>query len=186
MYVNERLRRHMESKSPGGVLIFCLESVNRSDPILRKIKTWIDEANAECMPRKQAEVDSYTSKVCGRCGASDNLQTCRRCGLVRYCGRECQVADWKEHKKTCQPCKETKFFSYGDESFTLLPGGNHKGPAKVVQADQDAIMAKWGGDYTRSELAAIFMKSGANGYSSAETRAFVEEAASSGAKVELM
>ena len=26
-----------------------------------------------------------------------------RCHYARYCNRECQVADWKEHKKTCEP-----------------------------------------------------------------------------------
>ena len=185
MYVNERIDRHLASKFTDGVFVFCVESVNRSDPILRKIKVWIDEANAKCMPRKQTEVDSYVSKVCGRCGASDNLKTCRRCGLMRYCGRECQVADWKEHKNTCQPCNDTKFFSTGDEINMLLPEGKHKGPAKVVQADQDAILAaKWGIDYSRSEVDAIFKSMGEHGYSSAEARAFIEEAASNGAKVE--
>jgi len=189
VYVNKRIEQRVMTNASGlnaGVLIFCLEEVNRSDPILRDIQTWIDEANAKDMPRKKAEVASYVSKVCGRCGASDNLKTCDRCGLMRYCGRECQVADWKQHKKTCRSCKDTHFISCGGTSNMIIPDGQHKSGAKVVQADQDAILAaEWGGDYSRSEVAAIFKHMGDHGYSSAETRAFIENGASNGSKVGL-
>ncbi|KAH8726913.1 hypothetical protein GQ44DRAFT_738659 [Phaeosphaeriaceae sp. PMI808] len=30
-----------------------------------------------------------------------NLQVCARCKTTRYCGRDCQTADWKTHKKEC-------------------------------------------------------------------------------------
>lgn len=30
-----------------------------------------------------------------------NLQVCSRCKNVQYCSRECQVSDWKSHKKLC-------------------------------------------------------------------------------------
>jgi hypothetical protein len=189
MYVSERIERHMKASAhwSSDVVIFCLESVRLSDPILFKIKTWIDEANAVCMPRKTAEAATYVMKVCGRCGASDNLKTCDRCGLMRYCGRECQVADWKQHKKTCRPCAETFYFSAGpsgkETSHVLLPHGQHKGPAKVVPADQAAILAKYSSDYTSDEVANIFKNMCENGYSSKEARAFIEESASNGAKV---
>jgi len=32
------------------------------------------------------------------------MSKCARCKLAMYCSRECQVADWKRHKKQCQPC----------------------------------------------------------------------------------
>lgn len=34
------------------------------------------------------------------------LKRCSRCGITCYCSRECQKADWKEHKKGCAS-KET-------------------------------------------------------------------------------
>jgi hypothetical protein len=39
-------------------------------------------------------------KLCGNCKepAKSKCQFCP----VKYCSRECQVADWKKHKKTCQ------------------------------------------------------------------------------------
>ena len=41
------------------------------------------------------------NKPCGHCGKPEGKQRCSRCKVVYYCGRECQQADWKEHKKTC-------------------------------------------------------------------------------------
>ncbi|KAI0321555.1 hypothetical protein OF83DRAFT_1098558 [Amylostereum chailletii] len=36
-----------------------------------------------------------------------SLHVCRGCGEVRYCGRECQIKDWKEdgHKWKCKRLK---------------------------------------------------------------------------------
>ncbi|KAF4620883.1 hypothetical protein D9613_000063 [Agrocybe pediades] len=32
----------------------------------------------------------------------DNLQVCSKCKETFYCSKECQVADWKSHKKQCK------------------------------------------------------------------------------------
>jgi Tetratricopeptide repeat/MYND finger len=32
----------------------------------------------------------------------DELKSCGGCGQVCYCSRECQLSDWKSHKKTCK------------------------------------------------------------------------------------
>jgi hypothetical protein len=46
-------------------------------------------------------------RVCAKCqkGEPDGIQMskCSRCKVVYYCNRECQVADWKVHKKKCVP-----------------------------------------------------------------------------------
>jgi MYND finger len=39
-------------------------------------------------------------KRCDRCGIS-GVNNCCPCEAVSYCSRECQVADWKKHKRTC-------------------------------------------------------------------------------------
>jgi len=42
---------------------------------------------------------SFTTNFCFE---TKNLQSCSRCRAVLYCGRECQVADWKRgHKNVC-------------------------------------------------------------------------------------
>ena len=42
-----------------------------------------------------------SSKVCVVCHKADSLLFCSKCQLTAYCSRECQVLDWKVHKKTC-------------------------------------------------------------------------------------
>lgn len=39
---------------------------------------------------------------CKTCGKTDSqLMRCGKCGVVRYCSKECQASDWKMHKKAC-------------------------------------------------------------------------------------
>jgi hypothetical protein len=46
--------------------------------------------------------------VCNWCGTSAEcaaLLTCVKCGVARYCSKDCQKADWKEHRKVCSELK---------------------------------------------------------------------------------
>jgi hypothetical protein len=50
--------------------------------------------------------DSY-DKRCRHCGKIETLgdaklMKCQRCKLIYYCSKECQVANWKSHKKSCK------------------------------------------------------------------------------------
>ncbi|KAJ3033304.1 hypothetical protein HDV00_006521 [Rhizophlyctis rosea] len=41
--------------------------------------------------------------ACAKCGSTPStLQRCGRCKQVKYCGRECQAAHWKVHKRSCR------------------------------------------------------------------------------------
>jgi hypothetical protein len=44
--------------------------------------------------------DMLERPVCGKCGAAA-VKRCSRCHFQWYCGRECQVNDWKAHKSVC-------------------------------------------------------------------------------------
>ena len=65
------------------------------------------------MARKKAEkllaaVESEHDSLpiltqCANCGKdSEQLMFCSRCRAIKYCGRACQVAHFKEHKAACQ------------------------------------------------------------------------------------
>jgi len=42
-------------------------------------------------------------RKCHQCGAQkEGLMVCARCEAAWYCGKECQKAAWKEHKKKCK------------------------------------------------------------------------------------
>lgn len=43
--------------------------------------------------------------ICAVCNKADP-QVCARCGSIKYCSKECQVADWKTHKLLCAHLKE--------------------------------------------------------------------------------
>ena len=49
---------------------------------------------------------------CHACGTSpvsgSKLQACSRCKKGWYCNRDCQAADWPQHKAVCKLLKETK------------------------------------------------------------------------------
>lgn len=190
-YVTNRITEHLCADPRNnfkGFLVFCLESIPLSDPILFKVKDWVDEAIAKFRPEAGAhhkeEVEAYIAKVCGHCGKSENLKTCNRCRLTRYCGPECQKADWKKHKATCRPCVPISSFSTpSGETHTLLAEGMCEGPVEVVESDQAAILAQFPGDYNKEDVVAIFAEMAKHGHSSAEARKFIEESAASGAKV---
>ena len=68
------------------------------------------------------------NKPCGHCGKPEGKQRCSRCKVVYYCGRECQQADWKEHKKTCQPYCPTGGQESGHMSVLYTPRLQHTSP----------------------------------------------------------
>ncbi|KAF8955709.1 hypothetical protein BDZ97DRAFT_2063512 [Flammula alnicola] len=46
---------------------------------------------------------AHPPPACQSCLPSNQtLKTCKRCKLVRYCGRDCQKAHWPDHKTACK------------------------------------------------------------------------------------
>lgn len=66
------------------------------------------------MERQQHSLDNNT---CFRCAKVEAASLCARCKKVKYCGRDCQVADWKTHKPFCK--KETPKSTPIDEKAIL-------------------------------------------------------------------
>jgi len=38
---------------------------------------------------------------CFVCGSTDKIYFCANCRKISYCSKNCQIIDWKNHKKTC-------------------------------------------------------------------------------------
>lgn len=47
-------------------------------------------------------------KVIKKAGTSHKTPKCGKCRVMRYCSRDCQVADWKEHKEVCNDTIEKR------------------------------------------------------------------------------
>mmetsp|Transcript_11078 Transcript_11078/g.18108 ORF Transcript_11078/g.18108 Transcript_11078/m.18108 type:complete len:131 (+) Transcript_11078:100-492(+) len=58
-------------------------------------------------PNPPARVPHVRLRTCGGCnkqeGYRHEFKVCSRCRQVRYCGRECQAADWQRHRQHCVP-----------------------------------------------------------------------------------
>jgi len=70
--------------------------------------------------KKEApSVNTWTVPLCGNADCPERFDSariqkgsggvkllkCSKCGLAKYCSRECQVADWPNHKKLCRLAK---------------------------------------------------------------------------------
>ena len=75
--------------------------------VMRMVMAPLDDkfaaAYANEMDQQRRRVELKTCAACGRQeDAVRAFKACARCNAVFYCGRECQKADWKAHKKACK------------------------------------------------------------------------------------
>ena len=61
-----------------------------------------DQTEKEEEEEEKGEGDTKKpARVGENCGKeASKVQKCSRCRLVRHCSRDCQLADWTEHKKS--------------------------------------------------------------------------------------
>jgi hypothetical protein len=80
----------------------------KDGPINEKAKA--DLARLQTLARlsnDDSSGDKKDGKVCNHCVKAETLggaklMKCQRCKLTYYCSKECQVANWKSHKKMCK------------------------------------------------------------------------------------
>eukprot|EP00978_Attheya_sp_CCMP212_P016325 scaffold42639_cov37-Attheya_sp.AAC.8 len=70
-------------------------------------------------------------RICRHCNKMETsqefqmaLKQCSRCGNAFYCSKECQVADWKSHKKYCKPVTKEHAKMQGASQQSLLNFAN--------------------------------------------------------------
>ena len=69
---------------------------------IAKLEQAEQAAKVEVVKEEEGEV-KRAARVCQLCGKeAQRMKKCSVCKLVRYCSEECQLKDWKSHKKSCK------------------------------------------------------------------------------------
>ena len=90
----EEVRKCLEcDKEAGPCTRFCSRECQFREEARRAEEA--KEEREEGEPKRKVRVCENCSKV------AETMQKCSRCRLARYCSEECQLEDWKEHKKSC-------------------------------------------------------------------------------------
>jgi hypothetical protein len=91
------------------------------------------------------EEEEKESSGCSHCGAElSDPKRCTKCKSVRYCNRECQVADWPKHKKQCKKLAAAAAGGGGESGGTSSGGGNSNGGSGGRSNDGSGIAASLG------------------------------------------
>ena len=69
---------------------------------------------------------------CNRPGSEVTLKACGGCGMIAYCGVECQKAAWREHKLFCRLVQETRTADDGDGKRRILFSRSFGGAASML------------------------------------------------------
>lgn len=90
---------------------------------------------------------------CGSCGKkTDSLSQCGKCKDIKYCGKNCQRADWKRHKGCCRTPEDWKdmaenpkkwlneFYTIGGGLMERLSADRDVG---VTEGYRKLILARW-------------------------------------------
>lgn len=99
---------------------------------------------------------------CAKCGAKAAHFHCGKCHGASYCCKECQTADWKKHRQSCQKqhppagaapamvcCKPSVIAGAGSGLFALtdIPAGTHivrtREELGYVEEINDAVLPDW-------------------------------------------
>ena len=75
--------------------------------VVTLVKAPLMLSSADTTLRVQRSKERVALQNCQACGKSETamktFKKCQRCKVAVYCGKDCQKADWKAHKKLCSP-----------------------------------------------------------------------------------
>lgn len=80
------------------IVIFMVAVCEHGGKCENQARKEVKELIAETGPGEEGEL-----LTCHCCGKMEGVARCGRCRLISYCGKECQRADWKRHKRVCKP-----------------------------------------------------------------------------------
>lgn len=91
------------TESLGGFAMLMMREEQRmfggpAPPIARHLEV-AGQQDADVVTRLQ---NSINRRVCAHCGAANPINMCSRCRQAKYCNRECQLADYRDHRRICR------------------------------------------------------------------------------------
>ncbi|KAJ6625844.1 hypothetical protein B0H10DRAFT_2174053 [Mycena sp. CBHHK59/15] len=79
------------------------------------------------------------SPSCSVCHKSGEISRCGSCKKRYYCGRACQISDWKSHKKSCSETPQ-----WYDKHRMCRDGNSHEGRLELVTWPCPGEETGWG------------------------------------------
>lgn len=74
------------------------------------VETASSEDSPKVVEETEANEEVQKDKICAGCDVSETtpgmFKFCARCKVVSYCGRDCQITHWSQHKKICSSLVE--------------------------------------------------------------------------------
>jgi hypothetical protein len=101
------VRKKLKSGTPTGDILDAVIA-GKDGSIDEKAKTSLVKLQTLARLSGNSDNERTFLKMCQRCGKTETqmdsalLMKCQRCKATYYCSKDCQVADWKSHKKMCK------------------------------------------------------------------------------------
>jgi hypothetical protein len=97
------VKKKFKSGTPTGDILDAVIA-GKDGPIKQKAKSALTKLQGLA---RLSNSNHTCVNMCGHCEKRETLDgtklmKCQRCKVAYYCNRECQVADWKGHKKMCK------------------------------------------------------------------------------------
>jgi len=104
---DEKVKWYVENLIGGQRQLFGGPKFEPSDPKRSKKDSCAPHGIPESNTRFSGNL--ATCNACGQVeGKKGQWKRCSRCEVAKYCGRECQMQDWKKHKKQCKDHGQNK------------------------------------------------------------------------------
>jgi mitochondrial splicing suppressor protein 51 len=97
---------------------------------------------------------SYQYASCGKASSKDtSLKRCAKCRTIHYCSRDCQKADWKQHKKVCAMAAQKSGSTNNALPSTVSTSSRSTASTSSIPGRLQALLdKKWLHDRTEEEV----------------------------------
>ena len=99
--------------------------------------------------------------TCAACGeaasATLKLQTCTACRSVAYCGRDCQLAHWRQHKRRCKEIKAAQSAEVAGRMVAAVVDRDLAGLKQLIVSEGGATLDAFGAEGATALLTAAYM-----------------------------